>query len=153
MEPSNPSATLFGSAVGRHIHFDDRAAVPWHKTLASALAQAALKSKCVWVQIGRADCGGSRALIERVLPKEEISEALRAGFVCVCSDEKALDPDVAERLAALPRREPTPLCIYLDAAGHVLYSTVGGRPPAVFLRDLTEAEARARAAARAGGPK
>ena len=133
-----------------HLHFDDRAAVDWHRALEPALAEAARDKKCVLVQVGRADCGGSRALIERVFPKEEIAETLRAGFVCVCADTETIEPPIEERLSALPRRAPTPVCMYLDPTGRILHSTVGGRPPAVFLRDLTEAEAHARAAAKEG---
>lgn len=129
----------------RHLHFDDRRAVSWHHTLAPALEEAAQSGKCILVQLGRADCGGSRALIERVLPKEEITEALQAGFVCVCADINNPDAAIAERLATVPRREPTPVCMFLDSTGRVVHSTIGGRPPAVFLRDLTEAESKGRA--------
>jgi hypothetical protein len=131
---------------GRHLHFDDRRAVTWHHALGPALEAAAQAGKCVLVQLGRADCGGSRALIERVLPKEEITEALNTGFICVCADITNLEPLIAERLATLPRREPTPVCMFLDSSGRVVHSTIGGRPPAVFLRDLTEAEAKGRTA-------
>jgi hypothetical protein len=137
--------------IGRHLHFDDRAAVTWHRSLAPALEEAALSGKCILVQLGRPDCGGSRALIERVLPKEEITEALRAGFVCVCQDTRDIDPPIADRLATLPRREPTPVCMFLDSSGRVVHSTIGGRPPAVFLRDLTEAESKSRAATKSKG--
>ena len=134
--------------IGRHLHFDDRAAVSWHRSLAPALEEAGQAGKCILVQLGHKDCGGSRALVERVIPKEEITEALRAGFVCVCQDSANIDPPIAERLATLPRREPTPVCMFLDSSGRVVHSTIGGRPPAVFLRDLTEAESKSRAAAR-----
>jgi hypothetical protein len=134
---------------GRHLHFDDRQAVTWHHALSPALEEAAQTGKCILVHLGRADCGGSRALIERVLPKEEITEALRAGFICVCVDLAKLDdPPIAERLATLPRRDPTPVCMFLDCTGRVVHSTIGGRPPAVFLRDLTEAQFKNRAAAK-----
>lgn len=131
--------------IGRHLHFDDRHAVIWHRSLAPALLEAARDGKCTLVHIGRPDCGGSRALIERVVIKEEITETLRAGFVCVCADASALEPDLAERFAALPRREPTPVLMFLDSTGQIVHSTIGGRPPAVFLRDLTEAEFKTRA--------
>lgn len=124
---------------GSHMHFDDRAAVKWQRALAPALAEASRDHKMVFVQVGKQECGGSRSLIERVLPKEEITEALRESFVCVCSEVASLEPAIAERLALLPRHEPTPVCMYLDGEGRVVHSTVGGRPPAVFLRDMTEA--------------
>lgn len=129
---------------GSHLHFDDRHSVTWQRTLAPALEEARRDHKLVFVQVGRQECGGSRSLIERVLPKEEITEALRESFVCVCSEASAPEPAVAERLTALPRHEPTPVCMYLDGDGRIVHSTVGGRPPAVFLRDLTEAMAAAR---------
>lgn len=127
---------------GRHLYFDDRAAVPWHGSLASALAQARDQGKRVLIVIGRRDCGGTRALIEKIFPKQEITEELRAGFVCVCSDTGSLEDDVRARMQQAPRHEPTPLCLYTDGEGRLLHSTVGGRPAAVFLRDLTEAHAR-----------
>ena len=47
-------------------------------------------------------------------------------------------------LAQLPRVEPTPICMYLvpqaDGSGRIVHSTVGGRPPAVFMRDLVQAQ-------------
>ena len=53
-----------------------------------------------------------------------------------------LSLSIAALLPNLPRQEPTPLCVYLAADGRILHSTVGGRPAAVFLRDMTEALAK-----------
>jgi uncharacterized protein YyaL (SSP411 family) len=133
---------------GRHLHFDDHMAVTWYHALGPALADAEREGKSIFVQLGRPDCGGCRALVERVIPKEEITDELRANFVCVCADIRELEPAIAERFATLPRREPTPVCMFLDSSGRVVHSTIGGRPPAVFLRDLTEAESKTRAARR-----
>lgn len=130
--------------MSRHLFFDDRASVPWVGSLAEALTLAAQNGKRVFVQIGSRDCGGSRALVEKVIPKEEIAEELGAGYVCVCADVGALSPELAALAAAAPKREPTPLCLYLSAEGKLVHSTVGGRPAAVFLRDLTEGLARGR---------
>jgi hypothetical protein len=127
---------------GRHLYFDDRAAVLWHSRLAPALTQAADEGKRVLIVVGRRDCGGTRALIEKIFPKQEITEELRAGFVAVCSDTGAIEDAVVALMQQAPRKEPTPLCLYTDASGRLLHSTVGGRPAAVFLRDLTEAHAR-----------
>lgn len=127
---------------GRHLYFDDRAAVPWHRSLAAALFQARDQGKRVLIVIGRRDCGGTRALIEKIVPKQEIADELRASFVCVCSDQGSQEEAVSALTHHAPRREPTPLCLYTNADGRLLHSTVGGRPAAVFLRDLTEAHAR-----------
>ena len=144
----------------RHPFFDDRAAVPWHHSLESGAAAARATGQRLWIAVTSPDCGGSRALIERVLPKEEISAELRDGFVCVSVDGRAPEPAVQALLAQAPRRTPTPVCLYAalapapadsspgagsnSAAGslRLVYSTAGGRPAAVFLCDLTEARSR-----------
>lgn len=131
----------------RHLYFDDRAAVPWYHALSAALEQAALpadKPLRVLVVFSRLDCGGSRALIERVFAKEEISEELRARFLCVCIDTRHLEahPQAQALFQSLPKREPTPVCMYLTPDARIVHSTAGGRPAAVFLRDLTEAFSR-----------
>lgn len=140
----------------RHPFFDDRAAVPWHHSLESGAATARATGQRLWIAVTSPDCGGSRALIERVLPKEEISAELRDGFVCVSIDGRTPEPAVQALLAQAPRRTPTPVCLYaaLAPAGEaspgasdtgglrLVYSTAGGRPAAVFLCDLTEARSR-----------
>lgn len=141
MQPSNDDAGAT-AAPSRHLYFDDRAAVSWYRRLEPALAEAAVRGQRLLVVVGRRDCGGTRALIEKIFPKQEITEELRAGFVCVCADVGDVEPAVRSLMAQAPRPEPTPLCLYTDAAGALLHSTVGGRPAAVFLRDLTEAQAR-----------
>jgi uncharacterized protein DUF255 len=127
---------------GRHPHFNDRRAVFWYRTLAEGLAEAARAERRVFVQVGRQSCGGSRALVEKTMLKDEIAEYVNAHFVAVAADADAPDPDVLALLPSLPRREPTPLCIYLAADSRVLHSTAGGRPAAVFLQDMTEAVGR-----------
>ena len=130
---------------GRHPHFNDRRAAFWYGSLAEGLEQAQLTGKRVLVQFGRQSCGGSRALVEKTLLKDEIAEFLNAHFVAVAVDADAPDPDVAAVLPSLAKREPTPLCIYFASdgpGGRVVHSTVGGRPAAVFLQDMTEAVSR-----------
>ena len=127
---------------GEHPYFNSRRAAPWYHHLADGLAAARQSGQHVFLQVGRQSCGGSRALIEKTIVKEEIHEFLNQHFVCVGASTDDLDPDVAALLPRLPRHEPTPVCIYLDGEGRPLHSTVGGRPAAVFLRDMTEALAR-----------
>jgi len=133
-------------SAGRHPYFDDRRAASWFVSVEPGLAAARAADRCVLLVVTRPDCGGSRALIERVLPKEEIAEAVQQGFICISADARTPAPEVGRLLAQLPKTEPTPVCIYLDPRGpgepRVLHSTAGGRPPAVFLRDLTEALAK-----------
>jgi hypothetical protein len=136
----------------RHPFFDDRAAVPWHHSLEAGAAAARASGQRLWIAVTSPDCGGSRALIERVLPKEEISAELRDGFICVSIDGRAPEPAVQALLALAPRRAPTPVCLYAallpatsseDPGGlRLVYSTAGGRPAAVILCDLTEARSR-----------
>ncbi len=127
---------------GHHVYFNDQRATFWHGRLKEGLLAAREAGKRVFLQVGRLTCGGSRALVEKTIPKDEIAEFLNAHFVCVGVDADRADADVAQLLQGLPRHEPTPVCIYLDGEGRPLHSTVGGRPAAVFLRDLTEAAAR-----------
>ena len=131
---------------GRHPYFDDRGAAPWFASLAAGVQAARAADRRVLLVVCRPDCGGSRALIERVLPKEEIAEAVQESFICVTADARSPAPEVRRLLGQLAKTEPTPVCLYLDPRGtdelRVLHSTAGGRPPAVFLRDLTEALAK-----------
>lgn len=124
--------------AGRHPHFNDLRSVFWHTSLRDALDQAGRAGKRVFVQIGTGACGGCRALVEKTIPKQEIAEYLSAHYVCVAARSDAPPPEIAALLGVLPRREPTPVCVYLDATGRPVHSTVGGRPAAVFLRDMTE---------------
>ena len=94
--------------------------------------------------VGRQSCGGSRALVERTIAKEEIHEYLDAHYVCMTGDADALEPTVAALMARMTQHDRTPLCLYLSAEGALMHSTSGGRPPAVFLSDLLEAPHRAR---------
>jgi hypothetical protein len=125
---------------GLHPYFSS--ALRWHTRLHDALTEARERGLKVFVQHGRQLCGGSRALVERTLAKEEVAEVMAAHFVAVASDADAPDPEVARIVAALPKHEPTPVCVYLDADGHVLASTAGGRPPAVLLNDMLGAATR-----------
>ena len=130
------------SAAGHHPHFVSP--VFWHASLAEGLAQARESGRAVLVVVGRQSCGGSRALVERTIAKEEIQEYLDSHFVCVASDADAPEPAVATLVARMAQHDRTPLCLYLSAEGALLHSTSGGRPPAVFLSDLLEAPHRGR---------
>lgn len=128
---------------GRHPFFDDQRTARWHLDLAEAVAAARGEGRRVLLLLGRRGCGGTRALVEKTLPKEEIAEFLRDHFVCLAVDGDApVEAAVEAVLAQVPRRDPTPVCVYLDEEGHPVHSTVGGRPAAVFLRDMTEATVR-----------
>lgn len=127
---------------GRHPFFLDRHAVTWHTRLGEARAAATAAARHLFVLHSRPGCEASRALVEKIIIKDEIAEVLREHFVCVASDARAPEDEVSTLLPALPKQEPTPLCIYLASDGRLLHSTAGGRPAAVLLRDLTEALAR-----------
>ena len=124
---------------GLHPYFHVYGAERWYGGLAEALAAARASGRKVLVVSGRQTCNGTRALVEKTIGKEEIAEYLNAHFVAVAVDAGAAEPDVAAIIAALPKREPTPLSIYLTADGRVVHSTAGGRPAAVFLNDMLEA--------------
>jgi hypothetical protein len=127
---------------GRHPYFPVGKLVPWEDRLAPALAAARASGRSVLLIHGRQTCGGTRALCEKTIAKQEIAEFLNQHFVALASDADHPDPQVAALVAALPRREPTPVVAYLDAAGAAVHSTAGGRPPAVFLSDMTDALGR-----------
>lgn len=125
-----------------HPYFDDRGALPWHHRFADAVAEAAASGRRLFVLSSSRDCGGSRALVEKTIPKDEIADYIRQHFVALAVEPGALEPELAGLVSALPRRTATPLCLYLALPPRLVYSTVGGRPAAVFLQDLVEATAR-----------
>ena len=127
-------------AGGQHPYFTS--GLSWHVHLADGLAEAREHGLRIFLQHGHRLCSGTRALVERTLAKEEVAEVMAKHFVCVASDADQLEPDVAALIAQLPRKEPTPLCIYLDGDGRLLTSTAGGRPPAVLLNDMLSATPR-----------
>jgi hypothetical protein len=94
------------------------------------------------VVVGRQSCGGTRALVEKTIAKEEIHEYVDAHYVCVAADADAPEPAVAALVDRMAQHDRTPLCLYLSAEGTLMHSTSGGRPPAVFLSDLLEAPHR-----------
>ena len=125
-----------------HLHFSSPQS--WHRQLADAIEAARPQRRCILVQVGRLSCGGSRALVEKAVAKDEILEYLAAHYECVSADADAPEPRVAELIERMPQRERTPYCLFLDAEGRFLHSTAGGRPAAVFLADLIQAQALAR---------
>jgi hypothetical protein len=108
----------------------------WQERLDAALAEAKTRNLRVFVAHGHRFCSGTRALVERTLAKEEVAEMMAKHFIAVAGDSEAPDPAIVSILEKLPKREPTPVCIYLDGDGNVLGSTAGGRPPAVLLNDM-----------------
>jgi Protein of unknown function, DUF255 len=127
-------------SAGQHPYFTS--GLRWHTQLADGLADAGARGLKVFLAHGHRFCGGTRALVERTLAKEEVAEMMERHFVCVASDGEQLTPEVAALIEQLPKKEPTPLCLYLDAAGTLLASTAGGRPPAVLLNDMLNANSR-----------
>lgn len=133
--------------VPGHLHFTSP--LPWHRQLDAALAAAQKAdpdhrgARCVLVQVGRQGCGGCRALVEKSVAKEEILEYLDAHYECVSADADAPEPRVAELITQMPQRDRTPFLLYLASDGRLVHATSGGRPPAVFLADLIQAQAQA----------
>jgi hypothetical protein len=114
----------------------------WHRDLEGALAEAAATGRRVFLVVGRIDCGGSRALVEKTISKEEIYDYLVERFVCVARDADALTDTERALVARMRNAERTPYCLYLDADGRLVLESGGGRPAAVFLNDLVEAATR-----------
>ena len=128
--------------AGRHPYFVSPHF--WHDSLAEGLVTARESKRAVLLFVGRQSCGGSRALVEKTIAKEEIHEYLDSHYVCVASDADSPEPAVAALVARMAQHDRTPLCLYLSAQGELMHSTSGGRPPAVFLSDLLEAPHRGR---------
>jgi hypothetical protein len=128
------------AAGGRHPHF--LSPLVWHTSLADGLTDARETSRAVLLVVGRQACGGTRALVEKTMAKEEIHEYLDGHYVCVAGDADAPEPAVAALVARMPQHERTPFCLYVSADERLMHSTSGGRPPAVFLSDLLEAPHR-----------
>ena len=129
-----------------HPYFDDHRSIEWHLSLDDGRRASSASGKRIFVQVGQKSCGGTRALIEKTIWKDEIAEYVNAHFESVAIDLDALDAaasaapgEVNELLSRLPKRAPTPLCVYLATDGRILHSTAGGRPAAVFLQDLVQA--------------
>ena len=129
-------------AAGRHPHFISP--LVWHASVAEGLVAARESNRAVLLVVGRQSCGGSRALVEKTMAKEEIHEYLDSHYVCVAGDADGPEPTVGALVARMPQHDRTPLCLYLSAEGALMHSTSGGRPPAVFLSDLLEAPHRGR---------
>jgi hypothetical protein len=127
---------------GRHPHFVSP--LFWHASLAEGVAAARESKRAVLLVVGRQSCGGSRALVEKTIAKDEILEYVESHYVGVAGDADSPEPAVAALVAQMPQHDRTPLCIYLSAEEKLMHSTSGGRPPAVFLSDLLEAPHRGR---------
>jgi hypothetical protein len=117
--------------------------LPWYTLLDEAQAEAARDGKRLMLVVGRALCAGTRALVERTLAKEELEEYTRQHFALLAVDADQPPARVAEIIAKLPVRAPTPLIAYVTTDGRVVGSTAGGRPPAVLLNDMLGATTRA----------
>ena len=117
-------------------------ALTWQTRLDEAIAEATAAGKRLMLVVGRATCGGTRALVERTLAKEELEAFTREKLTLVAADADAPEARVREIVNALPVKAPTPLIVYLTVEGRVLSSTAGGRPPAVLLNDMLGATTR-----------
>ena len=91
--------------AGRHPHFVSPLA--WHASLAEGLVAARESKRAVLLVVGRQSCGGTRALVERTIAKEEIHEYLDAHYVCVAGDADSPEPAVAELVARMPQHDRT----------------------------------------------
>src|SRR5690348_8882801 len=89
---------------GRHPHFQSPQF--WYATLSDGLEAARAQDRTVLVQLGRLACGGSRALVEKTVSKEEIREVLDQGFVCVAGDLDRLADDTRALVAGVPGLGP-----------------------------------------------
>ena len=128
--------------ASRHPHFISP--LVWYASLADGLVAARESKRAVLLLVGRQSCGGSRALVEKTIAKEEILEYLDSHYVCVTGDPDSPEPAVAALVGRMTQHDRTPLCFYLSAEEALMHSTSGGRPPAVFLSDLLEAPHRGR---------
>ena len=117
-------------------------ALNWHTRLDDAVAAARDAHKRIMLVVGKPLCGGTRNLVERTLQKEELEAFVPERFVLLAADADALEPRVAEIVATLPVKAPTPHIAYLAVDGRLWTSPAGGRPPAVLLNDMLGATSR-----------
>ena len=101
--------------AGRHPHFISP--LSWHTSVADGLVTARESARAVLLIVSRRSCGGSRALVEKTIGKEEIHEYLDSHYVCVAGDADAPEPAVAALVARMAQHDRTPLCLYLSAEG------------------------------------
>jgi hypothetical protein len=104
---------------GRHPHFVSP--VFWHASLAEGLDAARESQRAVLVVVGRQSCGGSRALVEKTIAKEEIHGIRRRAYVCVAGDATRR---TRRRRAGGPHGAATiehPLCPNLSAEGALMH--------------------------------
>jgi hypothetical protein len=111
----------------------------WHAQLSEAQAEARALDRLVFIVHGRQSCGGTRALVEKTLAKDEIAQMVTERFVTVASDADQPNEVVLGLVDTLPVKTPTPLCLYVTFDLRILHSTAGGRPAAVLLNDMLQA--------------
>ena len=128
--------------VTRHPYFD--CPVPFLTDLPTALDAARQQARPVRVVYGGERCAATRSLLEKTMCKDEVAEMASEQFVALAADNRPTSEPIEALLRTLPKREPTPVCIYLAPTGEVLLSTVGGRPPAVMMNDMMQARAKLR---------
>ena len=90
-------------AAGRHPHF--LSPLVWHASLAEGLVAARESKRPVLLVVGRQSCGGSRALVEKTIAKEEILEYLDGHYVCVAGEADSPEPAVAALVARMPQHD------------------------------------------------
>src|SRR3954469_16637636 len=104
-------------APGRHPHFVSP--IFWHGSVAEGLAAAGESKRAVLLIVSRQSCGGSRALVEKTIAKEEINEYVDSHYVCVAGDADAPEPSVAALVARMAQHDRKPPCLYVSDEGQL----------------------------------
>ncbi|MEZ5976858.1 MAG: thioredoxin family protein [Planctomycetota bacterium] len=103
-----------------HPHFDDKGAVHWHTDLAEALREATADEKLVFIEYGRAKCTNCRALVQNVVPMEDVAKLLGERYVCLAADCDEGDDQIDSLAMKLDGAEMLPFVIVTDARGQFL---------------------------------
>jgi hypothetical protein len=119
-----------------HPHFDDKGTLDWHRTLDSALAEAAREGKQVFIEIGREACSQCRALVQGVVPHAQIAPLLQSGFVALAADCDDLEEDVLALAQNIEDAYMLPFVVFADAQGRFLSGSSGTVNPVGFKRTL-----------------
>lgn len=127
--------------MNRHPHFDDKGTLDWHRSFASALAEAKAAGKLVFIEMGRELCSQCRALVQGVVPHPEVAPILKDGFVALASDADEPEPDVLALAENLEDAYMLPFVIFVDGDGKFVGGFSGATNPLSFKRTLTSLKA------------
>jgi thioredoxin-related protein len=119
-----------------HPHFDDKGSLDWHTSWASALEAAAAQGRKIFVEYGREQCSQCRALVQSVVPKPEVAQALDQRFIALAVDCDDAEPEVEALAARLEAATMLPFVLFAEPTGEFLEGHSGAIGGEELLRIL-----------------